>query len=67
MDLMLVFIGLLGESEIPIILEEYGLIDELDCDEIYEKFGDGVDPERVLLTITRRAYFEFFNSSKNLN
>jgi len=44
--------------------QEYGLIDELERDNIYDKLEDGVDPERVLLRIVQRAYFDFYNPTR---
>lgn len=64
MQLMLVFMGLCDYCEIPMILENHGLIDKLECENIYDKLEDGVDPEHVLLRIVRRAYFEFYNPTR---
>ena len=62
--LMMVFMGLFGECDMPWILEEYGLIDELECDEIFDRLEAGVDPEHVLLRIVRQAYLEFYNPTR---
>ncbi len=64
MPLMMVFMGLWGDWDMAMILEEYGLIDELERDNIYDKLEDGVDPERVLLRIVQRAYFDFYNPTR---
>jgi hypothetical protein len=61
MDLMMVFIGLWDEWEIPNILEEYGLIDQCETMRIYETME--YDPERVLLPIVRKAFRDYFNPS----
>ncbi len=62
--LMMVFMGLWEDWDMAMILENYGLIDELERDNIYDKLEDGVDPEYVLLRIVRRAYFEFYNITR---
>ena len=67
MQLMLVFMGLWDYCEIPMILENHGLIDELECENIYDELEAGVDPEHVLLRIVRRAYFEFYNPTRLLH
>ncbi len=67
LDLVMVFMGLWDACEVPIILEDYGLIDDLECDKIYDQLEAGVDPEHVMLRIVRQAYLEFYNSSQILN
>ena len=67
LDLMMVFMGHFGEWDVAWILEKYGLIDELERDKILDRLEANVDPEFVMLTITRRAYFEFYNPSRLLN
>ncbi len=67
LDLMMVFMGLMDELAMPWILENYGLIDDLECDDILEQFEHGSDPEFVLLRIVRRAYFEFYNPTRLLH
>ncbi len=61
LELMMVFMGLFDELGMPLILEEYDLIDELECDQISDRLGDGADPENVMLGIVRRAFFEYYN------
>ena len=67
LDLVMVFTGLWCEWEIPWILEDHGLIDETEYELISGRLEAGHDPERVMLPFVRRAYFEFFNSSRLLN
>ena len=63
----MVFMGLMDELAMPWILENYGLIDDLECDKIYDQLEAGVDPEHVMLRIVRQAFLEFYNSSQILN
>ena len=68
LDLMLVFLGRWCHWEIPLILEEYGLIDEAKFELICERLAANEDdPEAVLLPFIRAAYMEFFNPSRRLN
>jgi len=67
LDLVMVFIGLWFEWDMLWILEEHGLIDEIEGDLISEKLEAGHDPERVILPFVRRAYFDFYNPSRLLN
>jgi len=62
-DLVMVFIGLWDEWEIPMILEDYGLIDEIDTDRIVELLETCSDPERLLRPIVRKAYRNYYNPS----
>ena len=64
LNLMMVFLGLFDEWDMLIILKNYGLIDELERDQLFDRMVDGVDPERVLLRIVRRAYFDFYNPTR---
>ena len=66
-ELMMVFMGLWDECDIPMILEGHGLIDKLELDQIYDKFEAGVDPEHVMLPIVRQAYLKLFNAPQILN
>jgi len=64
LNLMMVFLGFFDEWDMLIILENYGLIDELESDQLFDRMVDGVDPERVLLHIVRRAYLDFYNPTR---
>ena len=66
MDLVMVFIGLWDEWEMPIILERFGLIDETDELRIYELLETCSDPERLLRPIVRKAYRDHYNPSRLL-
>ena len=54
----MVFLGTWAEGEVPGILEDYGLIDEIDSEELYDLMSVGVDPGRLLLPVVRAAYSE---------
>ena len=51
------------EWEIPRILKEYALIDEIEEDRIYGLLETCKDPEYVLRPIVRRAYRAHYNPS----
>ena len=67
MDLIMAFTGYWCEWEIPWILENYGLIDEIEYELISDRLEAGHDPERVMLPFVRRAYLDFYNPSRLLN
>jgi hypothetical protein len=66
-ELMQVFMGVWCEYEIPMILEEYGLLSEEEVDEIYERFEGGESSEAVLLPLVRRAFFQHFQAGARVN
>jgi hypothetical protein len=57
-DLFQAFIGLWYEWEIPLILEEYGLLNESEFDAIIECTSEA-DAERLLSGYVKRAYFDY--------
>ena len=57
LELFYVFMGLFDASEVPIILENYRLIDESEADAIYERMSSA-GPEFVLSGYVKRAYFD---------
>ena len=65
-DLFQVFIGLWDEWEVPLILEEYGLLNESEFDAIIE-CTSGADAERLLSGYVRRAYFIYRKATKFLH
>ncbi len=67
LDLIDVFIGFLEEWEMASILEDHGLIDESECEFIFDQLEADPDTEGVTLPFVRRAYFEYYNPSKYLN
>jgi hypothetical protein len=62
-DLLLVFMGLFEASEIPLVLEHYGLIDERELDSLYECMSTDADPKFILFGYVRRAYFDYHKIS----
>ena len=63
LDLIMVFLGLLAEEEVPLILMNYGLFDEYDLEEFYDRMAWGFDPDRLLLPLVHNAYIKIFNPS----
>jgi hypothetical protein len=43
--LLMVFLGLWDEWEVPMILQDYGVIDDLECEAIWDLLGAGRDAE----------------------
>jgi hypothetical protein len=66
-ELLSVFLGLWDEWEIPMILEDYGLIDDFECEAIWRLLGAGRDPETVLKKYVRAAYFAHYKRAKLLS
>jgi hypothetical protein len=66
LDLVMVFIGLWHEWEIPGILAEYGLIDETDEMGLCDQSAKPADPEKILGPIVRKAYRDHYQQSKSL-
>jgi hypothetical protein len=54
------------ECEIPIILEEYGLIDESEADDIWARITDA-NAESILVGYVKRAYFDYWKATKFLH
>ena len=59
-DLFEVFMGIIYEGDVPIILEEHGLLDESEFDSILESTSDA-DAKSLLDAYVRRAYFDYRN------
>jgi hypothetical protein len=57
-DLFQAFMGLWCEWEVPLILEEYGFMNESEFDAIIECTSDA-DAERRLSGYVKRAYFDY--------
>jgi hypothetical protein len=57
-DLFQAFMGLFWEWEVPLILRDHHLIDELEFDSILARMEEA-DPEFVLLGAVRRAYLVY--------
>jgi hypothetical protein len=64
LDLLMVFMGLFCESDIPYLLKKNALIDEPEVEAIYDALEAGIDPERLLRTRVQQAYVDYYNPSK---
>lgn len=60
-ELMMVFLGMWNVWEIPIVLEDCELLDEVDTDMLVDRLVDVDDPEPILRPLVQRAYFRYFN------
>ena len=67
LTMLTVFLGHHAIDEMPWILEERDFIDSKEMDRIYELFEAGVDIKPILLSIVRRAYFDFYGGSQSQN
>jgi hypothetical protein len=67
LDLLMVFMGLWDEGEIPMILEDYGLIDDLETQHLLDLLEAGREPEIVLKKSVREAYFKHYKTTKLLS
>ena len=65
--LLMVFLGLWDEWEVPVILQDYGVIDDLECETIWGFLGAGRDAEAVLKKYVREAYFAHYKRTELLN
>jgi len=64
-DLLTVFLGLHYWPEIPMILSHYGLITDEKEAAIYRKWPDDIRGwEKLLRSIVKQAYLDFFNPSR---
>jgi hypothetical protein len=59
-ELFEVFMGIIYEWDVPIILKEYGLLDESEFDSILESTSDA-DAKSLLDGYVKRAYFDYRN------
>jgi hypothetical protein len=62
-DLVIVFLGLLDELYVPIVLERFGLLAEIEVERIYQGPDLTKHGERVLRPIVQRAYYRHYGSS----
>ena len=65
LDLFQAFMGLWCEWEVPLILEEHGLLTESEFDAIIEL--SEADAETLLSGYVKRAYFDYRKASKFLH
>ncbi len=55
LDLLMAFLGVWDESEVPRILQDNGLIDEAESERLWDLLGTGAD-YTALRPVVRRAY-----------
>lgn len=67
LDLLGVFMGLWHECDIPMILEDYGLIEKQEVDDLWSVLNVDVGWERTFKDYVRRAYLAFYNPTQALN
>ncbi len=60
LELIMVFLGLRDEHEIPEVLLKYKLIDEVAYKTLCDRLASGRDPERALRYSVQRAYFQLY-------
>jgi hypothetical protein len=65
-NLFEVFMGVWSEWEVPMILQDYHLIDESEVEIIYARM-DKTDAEYVLSGYVKRAYFVYRKATKFLH
>jgi hypothetical protein len=65
-ELFLVFMGFVDEGEVPMILENYRLIDEAEADAMYARMDKG-NAESVLIGYVKRAYLDYRKAAKFLH
>jgi hypothetical protein len=66
LDLFQAFMGVIHEWDVPLILEEYGLIDQSEFDAIIECTSDA-DAESLLERYVKRAYLDYRKAAKFLH
>jgi hypothetical protein len=72
-DLFQVFMGLWDEWEVPMILKEYGFLDESEVDAIFEcaseanEYPSEANAERLLSGHVKRAYLDYRKAAKFLH
>jgi hypothetical protein len=66
LDLFQAFMGVIHEWDVPLILEEYGLIDQSEFDAIIECTSEA-DAESLLERYVKRAYFDYRKAAKFLH
>ena len=60
MGLLIVFLGLHWEWEVPDILEQNHLLDKEESRDVLEALEAGNDPEQVLRGLVQKAYFQYY-------
>jgi hypothetical protein len=60
MGLLIVFLGLHWEWEVPEILEQNHLLDKEESRDVLEALESSNDPEQVLRGLVQKAYFQYY-------
>ena len=66
-DLFKVFMGVICPWDVPITLEEYGLLNESEFDDITINASSKVDAETLLSGYVKQAYFDYRKATKFLH
>lgn len=61
-DLLMCFLGVRYEWDVPIVLSMRGYLDDDECDELFEQLDKG-EPEKVLKPLMQKAWYRFCNPS----
>ena len=62
--LLVVFMGLHWEWEVPYVLEQNHLLAKEEAKNIYDALESGSDPEAFLRPLVQKAYFQYYGRSK---
>jgi hypothetical protein len=63
-NLLSLFMGRWDHRDIPIILEDRGLITKSEADAIYKRWAISHNPELAMKSYVRKAYFRCFRPPK---
>jgi hypothetical protein len=66
-ELFEVFLGSWDPWEVPMILEDYHLIEEAEADALYARMDNKADAESTLIGYVKRAYFDYRKATKFLH
>jgi hypothetical protein len=64
LDLLIVFLGLHWEWEVPEILEQHHFVEKEEVTKALHSLEAGSDPEQVLRGLVQKAYFHYYGRSK---
>lgn len=67
LDLVIVFLGIFNEFEVPIILEKHGLLDEAEASLLIESPELTGNAEQILRPIVQQAFLRHYNPRDRLN
>jgi hypothetical protein len=67
LQLLMVFMGRFDEWDMLFILQDRGLIDEFERDDLMARLDSGADPETTLMKRMRRAYYDYYNRTGSRN